>query len=393
MDTLLRCDRAPRPPVGDVGVVPYGVLMTSPGRPIATAAEICDNGPWTLDRVRESLFFAEAYDRTVGMEPVRAMASLLVHDAEQRGWDVHALRALVALATEGDLNSPDRISHEISRLVAAGGLLLDPLEFATWLGAFEAFVAAIPEGPVVWCRRPHGPTGWITLDTTEDDVRQSLGKHSVSTVFPVLGHAGFAGLTADDIREHELSVRHRVDPDFVLGLQDGISPWNDPRLDDLWAFHRVARAVFAHGSAFTAYQHADGGAVKFRGSFEELYRGRVDSLESFLFNIGMRDGWWMEAEGVFARHGLSDILRIDTSALWGLYEQLGWCLATDLQYDQHLFAPPDHVGPIPSVQQVVAALAEQRADAEDDGVLDVVLEEAPDDDSGEESPFEDDRPF
>lgn len=323
-------------------------------------ARVLRGGPdWTVARIRDSLVFAEAYHRPIGLETVRAMAASLLMNVAHEVTIAEAFPALTALAATGDLGDADQLMRDLGALPDGNHLTLDTFEYATWLAAIEGFLDTVPARRGVWTRTSDRTCTWIDLVGTEAEIRAGLGPHTLTTHFPVLGHTGLPGLTPEDVRQHEMSLRHRTDPDFDLGAQE-----RDPKarrndsLKDLWAWHHLCLALDEHGVAYSAYLAADDGALKFSAPFDRVYQGPVESIEAFCFGIGMRDGWWLQTEALSRRYGLDALLEVDTDTMWELYELLGWRIARDHLGSTHLFQPPRHQGPAPSVREVIAGLRE-----------------------------------
>lgn len=354
---------------------------------------------WTLARIQDCLTGAEALSRPVGLETLRAMATVLLADAAQRlpeptptihrpipllaapdrgtpstpagpwpSWrHLYGFEerwpALYGLMHSGDLSNPDDLRADLDSLVDSDFLTLDTLDFASWLAAVEAFLETIPTGAAVWTVRSDGCEGWVDLLHSEDDIRDQLGRHSIVEHFPVKGHTGFLGLDTWHVRQHEMSIRHRTDPAFDLAAEEPDPEWRsnptpDPDLVSLWAWHRLAIALDEHGPAYIAYLAADGGALKFEDTFESTHQGPVESVDAFCFAVGMRDGWWLETEGLLNQHGLVPLVRIDTRVMWELYEKLGWRMARDHLGQLHLFQPPHHHGPAPTVRAALSQVRE-----------------------------------
>ena len=347
---------------------------------------------WTLARIQDCLTGAEALSRPVGLETLRAMATVLLADAAQRlpeptptihrpipllaapdrgtpstpagpwpSWrHLYGFEerwpALYGLMHSGDLSNPDDLRADLDSLVDSDFLTLDTLDFASWLAAVEAFLETIPTGAAVWTVRSDGCEGWVDLLHSEDDIRDQLGRHSI------VEHSGqgthrLLGLDTWHVRQHEMSIRHRTDP----------ASTSPPRARPQWratppgsrlghSVDRLAIALDEHGPAYIAYLAADGGALKFEDTFESTHQGPVESVDAFCFAVGMRDGWWLETEGLLNQHGLVPLVRIDTRVMWELYEKLGWRMARD-HLGQSTFPAPHHHGR-PTVRAALSQVRE-----------------------------------
>lgn len=323
-------------------------------QPIQTYSAIRGTGEWTRERIAHNLYLAEALDRPVGLETLRAIAFVLIQDdwralhttptpVGERGLDGQIpdqARPTLQFAMSGALTDLDALWTSLEALAPQAR---DSLAAATHLCAFDTFLQTLPDGPHVWLGRPTHPSEWVDLARSEEDLRRTLG---TGRDWRVLGSTGFGPLDPHDVIRHEAT----------LSESNGDDPgWLAVSRHDFWAWHRLASALLRHGSAFAAWVHHDEGSTMWQGPFEEIHVGAVESIESFCFSIGLRDGWWLPAVALAGDHGLGHLLRPDVEAMWSLYERAGWRIVPPVMGEDHchLFAPWRHIGPPPTVRELI----------------------------------------
>lgn len=262
--------------------------------------------------------------------------------------DILTARVIIGLFTPPyDVEDPD---DEPVRVFADTGRLdegfwtpfdhqagLTPLDLCSWVAAaVDCLDESAELVPAVVVHTAFGPSGWIALDQTEEallDTLRAWPSGEADGSYPVIGYAG-APFPQDD---------------EIAGLTGS---------SDLWAWHRVRQGIRQWGEAFIAWMRDrldQPGATE--ADFERRYRGEFGSRDQFIRQIGLRDGWWSAVMRAADLGGVGGAVTVDDQALWAAYRRAGWQVRGHL-WTYHLFAPPWHTGPIPSVAE-----AQQDADA------------------------------